>query len=275
MAGTMIPFLDIAARNLKTVKDTIPLIHAITNYVTMGWVADVLSALGVSPVMADAVGEVEEVTALADALVLNIGTLNPARLESMLKAGYQAAALGKPIVLDPVGAGAISARTEAAERILEALPVTVIRANASEMLALSDHTIQSRGVDTAHPVEAARDAAGEMAAAFGLTAVVTGQEDLIVTDHRIYRIRNGHPLMGKISGTGCAAGALIGAFLAVDPNPVTAVLSAMVCFNLSGEIAAESAAFPGRFKMALLDALAIITPTRIQQGARIHVDNHA
>ena len=271
----MTPFFDIAARNLKTLKDTVPLIHTITNYVTMGWVADVLSAVGASPIMADAIGEVGEVTARADALVLNIGTLNPARLESMLKAGYQAAALGKPIVLDPVGAGAISARTEAALNILGALPVSVIRSNASEMLALSGHTIQPRGVDTVHPVEAARVAAGEVAAAFGLTAVVTGKEDLIVTDSQICRISNGHPLMGRISGTGCAVGALIGAFLAVDPNPATAALSAMVCFNLSGEIAAESAAIPGSFKIALLDVLDTLTPTLIQQGARIHIDKHA
>ena len=269
----MIRFSNIAAQDLAAVKDAVPLVHVITNYVTMGWVADVLSAVGASPIMADAPGEVEEVVALADALVINIGTLNPARLENMLNAGRQAAVLEKPVVLDPVGAGALSARTDAALKILDSLPVSVIRANASEMLALSGRTIRSRGVDTAYPVEAARTAAGEMAGRFGLTAVVTGTEDLVVADGRDYRSANGHPLMGRVSGTGCAAGALVGAFLAIDPDPLTATLSAMACFNLAGEMAAETAPSYGRFKMAMLDALDTLTPVIVQQGASIHSDN--
>ena len=270
LAGiVMINRSDMAARNLEAVKNTTPLIHAITNFVTMGWVADVLSAVGASPIMADAVEEVEEVTALADALVLNLGTLSPGRLAGMLKAGHQASATGIPIVLDPVGAGAISARTKAALKILNQFQVSVIRANASEMLALSGQTIQGRGVDTIHPVESARAAARQVAAKFGLIAVVTGAKDLITTGDKVIYVANGHPLMGRVSGSGCAVGAVIGTFLAVDFDPLDATLSALAYFNLAGEMAAEKTALSGSFKIALIDALDTMAPAMLRQGARI------
>lgn len=271
----MIKRSDIAARNLEAVKNAAPLIHAITNFVTMGWVADVLSAVGASPIMADAVEEVEEVAALADALVLNLGTLNPGRLAGMLKAGHQAFATGIPIVLDPVGAGAISTRTEAALEILDHFQVSVIRANASEMLALSGKTIQARGVDAIHPVEAARAAAGQVAAEFGLIAVVTGAEDLITTGDKVFHVTNGHPLMGRVSGTGCAVGAVIGAFLAVDSDPLNATLSALACFNFAGEMAAKKVPSAGSFKIALMDTLDTMTPAMLRRGARIIDDGQA
>jgi len=273
--AVMIKRSDIAARNLEAVKNAAPLIHAITNFVTMGWVADVLSAVGASPIMADAVEEVEEVAAQADALVLNLGTLNPGRLAGMLKAGHQAAATGIPIVLDPVGAGAISTRTEAALEILDCFQVSVIRANASEMLALSGQVIQARGVDAIHPVESARAAAGQVAAEFGLIAVVTGAEDLITTGDKVFHVANGHPLMGRVSGTGCAVGAVIGAFLAVDPDPLNAAFSALACFNLAGEMAAKKAASAGSFKIALMDTLDTMTPGMLRRGARIIDDGQA
>ncbi len=269
-AGIMPSFAETAALNLDTLRKSTPVVHAITNFVTMGWVADVLAAVGASPLMADAPDEVEAAVTLADALILNLGTLNPARLNVIRTAGFQAAALGRPVVLDPVGAGALSPRTEAARALLDAFPVRVLRANASEMMALTDHTVRSRGMDTAHPVDAAQAMAGELAAGLGLTTVVTGAEDLLTTGRRWGRIANGHVRMARVPGTGCAAGALIGAFLAVDPDPFAAALSALVCLNLAGETAARKTTGAGSFKVALIDALDTLTPAQVRRDARIN-----
>jgi hydroxyethylthiazole kinase len=258
-----------AAENLRRLREKRPLIHNITNYVVMNFTANALLAAGASPVMAHAPEEVEEMVSFAGALVLNIGTLTNDWIDSMLKAGRCANQLKIPIILDPVGAGATRLRTESAKRLMSELSINVVRGNASEVLSLAKDGSRTKGVDSVHRVEEAADAAGLLAEELKTTLAITGAVDLITDGVRIRRVYNGHELMGYVTGTGCAATALIGAFLAVDPDAVEATATALSYFGLAGEKAAASEKAPGSFQIALLDALFTITEEELRQGARI------
>jgi hydroxyethylthiazole kinase len=267
----MTDFAARAARNLEALRAAQPLIHNITNLVVMNYTANALLAMGASPVMAHAAGEVEEMVALAKALVLNIGTLTEDWVDSMVRAGRAAAALGTPIVLDPVGAGATRLRTASALRIVAEVHPNVIRGNPSEILALGSASATTKGVDSTLPVERAAAFAKRLAVDLGATVAVTGAVDLVTDGTHALRVHNGHPLLGRVTGTGCTATAAIGAFLAVDADPVGAAASALAYFGLAGEIAARRAAAPGSFTIALLDALFTITPEELQSGCRIEI----
>lgn len=258
-----------AARNLAAVRDKRPLVHNITNFVVMNFTANALLAMGASPVMAHAAGEVEEMVSLAGALVLNIGTLTEEWVESMIRAGRKAFACKIPVVLDPVGSGATTLRTRSARRIIAETRPTVVRGNASEVLSLTDASSRTRGVDSAHSVGAATAAARSLALELGATLAITGPEDLVTDGTRVIRITNGHPLMARVTGTGCAATVIIGAFLAVDPDPVSATATALAYFGLAGEVAARHAAAPGSFMIQMLDALYTITPEQLEEECRI------
>jgi len=258
-----------AARNLAAVRDKRPLVHNITNFVVMNFTANALLAMGASPVMAHAAGEVEEMVSLAGALVLNIGTLTEEWVESMIRAGRKAFACKIPVVLDPVGSGATTLRTRSARRIIAETRPTVVRGNASEVLSLTDASSKTRGVDSAHSVGAATAAARSLALELGATLAITGPEDLVTDGTRVIRITNGHPLMARVTGTGCAATVIIGAFLAVDPDPVGATATALAYFGLAGEVAARHAAAPGSFMIQMLDALYTITPEQLEEECRI------
>ncbi len=265
----MVDWRETAARNLAAVRENKPLVHNITNFVVMNTTANVLLAMGASPVMAHAPNEVEEMVSFAGALVLNIGTLTDPWVDSMLKAGVKATALDKPIILDPVGSGATALRTAAAKRIIADTRVSVIRGNASEVLSLQRSDAKTRGVDAIHSVADAAGAASELSGQLATTLAITGPVDLVTDGSKEVRIANGHPLMGYVTGTGCAATAVIGAFLAVDPDPVSATATALAYFGLAGEIAGKSSDAPGSFWVGLLDALYTITPQQLQAGSRI------
>lgn len=258
-----------AADNLAQVRGTQPLVHNVTNFVVMNFTANVLLAAGASPVMAHAPNEVEEMVSCAKALVLNIGTLDDAWIASMLKAGKKAAELGVPIVLDPVGAGATRLRTEAAKRILAETKVTLVRGNASEILALGGGAAQTKGVDAADSVEAAAERAGALARELGVPVAITGPVDFITDGNRVARVANGHPLMGRVTGTGCGATAIIGAFAGVDADPVSAAATALAYYGLAGEYAADGAAGPGSFAVRFLDALHGLTLDELRHGGKI------
>lgn len=260
---------ETAARNLAALREKQPLIHNITNFVVMNTTANALLAMGASPVMAHAPNEVEEMVSFAGALVLNIGTLTDSWVESMRKAGAKAAALNKPVILDPVGAGATTLRTAAAKSIIEQTRVSVIRGNASEVLSLQREDTKTKGVDAVHSVEDAAEAASQLARQLHTTLAITGPVDLVTDGNQVVRVANGHPLMGYVTGTGCTATAAIGAFLAVDPGPVTAASTALAYFGLAGEIAGKTADAPGSFWVRLLDALYTITPEQLQAGGKI------
>lgn len=258
-----------AAENLRRIRSTKPLIHNITNLVVMNFTANVLLASGASPVMAHAENEVEDMVAFAGALVLNIGTLTDTWIASMIKAGMKATTLGKPIILDPVGSGATPLRTRAAKDILARTRVSVVRGNASEILSLGEGDSATKGVDSIHSVTDATSVAGQLALELGTTLAVTGPTDLVTDGHRTFLIEGGHSLMPLVTGTGCSATAIIGAFHAVDPDPVSAAATGLAFFALAGEKAGALAAGPGTFPVHLLDILFAITPEELQQQCRI------
>ncbi len=265
----MSEFAKNAARNLTLVREKKPLVHNITNYVVMNSTANALLAMGASPVMAHAPNEVEEMVAIAGALVLNIGTLDDGWVAAMLRAAGRAAALEKPIVLDPVGAGATQLRTVSAKALIAEATPAVIRGNASEVLALGDGISDTKGVDSVHTVADAAEAAAALSRELGTVLAITGPEDLVTDGRRTVRVKNGHPLMGAVTGTGCTATAITGAFLSVDEDPLRAAATALAYYGLAGEIAADYAAAPGSYAVALIDALFTINPEKLQAGARI------
>jgi hydroxyethylthiazole kinase len=254
--------------DLRALRTRRPLVHQITNYVVMNETANATLAIGALPVMAHAPQEVEEMASAAGALVLNIGTLSDHWIEAMLSAGRAANKAGAPIVLDPVGAGATSYRTETAVRLLEALEIAVVRGNAAEIATLAGREAEIRGVesvgDAASP-ELARGAAK----ALGCVASVTGAVDHVSDGERSYSVANGHPLLGTVTGTGCIATAMTGCFLAVRPDaPLEAAAEALVAFGVAAEDAAEDAKGPGSFHTALYDALAGLDPETVDSRYR-------
>jgi hydroxyethylthiazole kinase len=262
-----------AAENLRRVHDRKPLVHNITNFVVMNFTANVLLACGASPVMAHAAEEVEEMVSLAGALVLNIGTLSPSWVQAMLKAGKRANALHVPLILDPVGAGATRLRTDSARRLIEGLSIQVIRGNASEVLSLAGDKSGSRtkGVDSVHTVDQVAETAAALAKELRTTLAITGAVDLITDGERTCRVMNGHEMMSHVTGTGCAATVIIGAFLAVDPDSLEAATTGLSYFGLAGEKAAAKASGPGSFQIALLDALYEMKEEELRAGAKIQV----
>jgi hydroxyethylthiazole kinase len=258
-----------AAENLERLRKSRPLIHNITNYVVMNYTANALLACGASPVMAHAPEEVEEMVSFAGALVLNIGTLSLAWIESMVKAGRRANQRNVPIILDPVGSGATKFRTDASKRLMGELSIRVIRGNASEVLSLAQEGSRTKGVDSLHNVEEAAETARTLAAELKTTLAITGAVDLVTDGTRTFRVHNGHPLMGYVTGTGCTATVMIGAFLAVVEDPVEATTTALAYFGLAGERAATRAAAPGTFQISLLDELYMIRGDDLRMGAKI------
>jgi hydroxyethylthiazole kinase len=219
--------------------------------------------------MAHAPEEVEEMVALAGALVLNIGTLSPHWVDAMLLAGRTANALGVPVVLDPVGVGATAYRTDTARRIIDEVEVSVLRGNAGEVATLVGVSAEVRGVES---VSAGTDAAGvarEAARSLGLVASVTGPVDHVSDGERVAAVANGDPMLATITGTGCMSSAVTGCFLAVAQSPYDAAVEALVAFGVAGEDAAREAKGPGSFHVNLYDALSALDPATLD--ARAHV----
>ncbi|MHC1725951.1 MAG: hydroxyethylthiazole kinase [Syntrophobacteraceae bacterium] len=254
--------IECTCKNLARIRNEHPLIHNITNYVVMNFTANALLALGASPVMAHAVEEIEEMVGLANALVINIGTLSTHWVDSMFMAARAARARSIPIVLDPVGAGATKFRTETARRLIHE-GVSVIRGNASEIMAVSGRQAITKGVDSAHGTGEARVAATELALRSKAVAAVTGADDFVTDGVRAATISNGHPLLGHITGTGCAASAITAAFCAVEKDIFQASVGALITFGIAGEFAAASNPGPGSFQVLLLDAIDSINADHI------------
>ncbi|AMV73274.1 hydroxyethylthiazole kinase [Desulfuromonas carbonis] len=242
---------------LHRVRSTAPLVHNITNFVVMNSSANTLLAVGAAPVMAHCIDEVEEMVQLAGALVLNIGTIEPAWLAAMLRAGQAANQKGIPVVLDPVGAGATRLRTAAVERILAEVEVAVLRGNASEIFSLGRDEIRTRGVDSSLGLGAEVVAAARaLALGQGCVVAISGERDLVTDGSRVFRIANGQPLMTRVTGMGCGLSALTGAFCAVaDGELLAATAAAFGLYGLCGDLAIEVSDRPGSFAVAFLDAL--------------------
>ncbi len=257
---------------LEALRDRRPMIHHLTNMVVMNFTANVTLALGAQPVMAPCGEEVEEMVSMAGALLLNIGTLDPALVEAMVRAGKKAGELGIPVVLDPVGAGATRLRTEAALRILEEVPVQVLRGNAGEVLTLAGEGGMVRGVDSLEEVGEKEEALRDYAKKKGMVVAVTGKTDTVTGGKTLVRVLNGHPMMARVTGTGCAASTAVACFLAAAPEePLGAAASALAAFGLAGEKAAALSKGPGTFVPHLLDSLAGLDGKTLQREARIEV----
>ncbi len=256
-------------QDILKIRKSSPLIHNITNYVVMNTTANALLAIGASPVMAHAAEEVVEITGLAQALVLNIGTLSTPWIEAMLKAGKEAHRRRIPVVLDPVGCGATQFRTDTAQKLIHELRPAVIRGNASEIRALISSGAATKGVDSLHTPDEVRNDAIALSHAAGCVVSVSGSIDLIVEGNQLIRIANGHPLMTKVTGMGCTASALTGAFLAVNESPLSAAAHAMAVMGIAGELAAERAVGPGSFQMHFLDVLYGLSETDMTQNLKI------
>jgi hydroxyethylthiazole kinase len=247
-----------------------PLVHQITNYVVMNETANATLSLGALPVMAHAREEVEEMTRLAGALVINIGTLSPHWVEAMLVAGKTANTAGIPVVLDPVGAGATTYRTETARRILDEVDVAVLRGNAGEVATLVGVEAEVRGVESMATGSESADLARAAAKNLGVVASVTGPVDHVSDGERVLAVANGHELLGAVSGTGCMSSAITGCFLAAKrEEPLAAAAEALAAFGVAGEDAARDAKGPGSFHVNLYDALAGLDPDALDDRANI------
>ncbi len=251
------------------VREKRPLVHHITNYVTVNDCANITLCAGGAPVMADAVEEVAEMAAIASALVLNIGTLNKGQVESMELAGSMANDRKIPVILDPVGAGATQYRTKTAQRLLDRLDIAIIKGNVGEIGVLAGADAKVRGVDShglsGDPVAIAQ----AYAEAAGLTVAMSGATDIITDGKHTLLVDNGHPMMGSISGTGCMAASVTGVFAAESKDRVLAAAAAFAAFGIAGERAAADARGPGSFKRALFDELAALSPEDLGRAARI------
>jgi hydroxyethylthiazole kinase len=251
------------------VRQNHPLVHHITNYVTVNDCANITICAGGAPIMADAKEEMTEMAGIVGSLVLNIGTLNSVQIESMITAGMKANERKIPIILDPVGAGASRFRTDTARRLLDKLDITLLKGNAGEIGVLAGANGKVRGVDSAgltgDPITIAKD----FAACSGLTVVVSGVTDIVTDGKRVILVENGHPMMGSISGTGCMAASVTGAFAAESDDPVKAAAAALATFGIAGERAAAGARGPYSFKVALFDELAGLTPADLKSAAKI------
>jgi len=250
------------------IKEKKPLIHHITNFVTVNDCANITLAIGASPIMAVHGREVEEVVLGASALVLNIGTPTSNSVESMLLAGEKANELGIPVILDPVGVGIAKLRSRAADNILSRVKIAVLRGNASEIRFLSGASIDAKGVDSICCGQNDDKIARELAAQLGCVVVITGEWDIISDGKKVYSTGNGHKMLTQITGTGCMISSLIAAFSAVSNNYLAAAMGGVLTMGIAGEAAYHSLGDregPGTFKVRLFDQVYNLTADTINK----------
>ena len=246
-----------------------PLLHHLTNMVTVNDVANATLAVGGLPVMARALEEVTAMVESADALVLNLGTPSREDLEAMVAAGRRANERSIPIVLDPVGVGATPFRADAAQRLLAELEVAIVRGNAGEIGALAGMGGRLRGVEAVEGLADPVATATALARAHGTVVALTGARDIVADGQRVVAVDNGHPLLKAITGAGCMATAVVAAFAAVELDRLHAAAGGLAFFGLAAERAASEARGPGSFRVALFDALYRLSSEEVRAGAKI------
>jgi len=263
--------LQSIADNLGGLKGKKPLIHHITNYVTVNDCANMTLAIGASPVMADDIGEVEEMVSFAAALVLNMGTLNARTIEAMLVAGKKAHKMGIPVIFDPVGVGATKLRTDTAQRIIHEVCPSVIKGNMSEIKIIAGFQASIKGVDSVANAEDGEQVAQELSQKLASVIAITGKQDIIAQGDRIVRIANGHPMLSQVTGTGCMVTSLIGCFCGATDDYFTGAAAGVMTMGLSGELAQQSLAGAGigTFRMRLFDAVSTMTPEMLVASGMI------
>jgi hydroxyethylthiazole kinase len=258
-----------AAEIFLRIKEKKPLIHQITNFVVMNDTANITLHIGALPVMAQAKEEMNEMTAIAGALVLNIGTLQADWVDSMKLAGKKANSLNIPVILDPVGAGATTYRTNTSLDLLNNLKISVLRGNSGEIGAISGAGGKVRGVENVGSLENPEIVALALAKKYGCVVAISGKCDIIADSKNVYFVKNGHELLTTLTGTGCMMTAVIGAFCGVEKDYALATACAFAVYGLAAELAAKKAKGPGSFKVEFFDAIYNITPEAIIKGVKI------
>ncbi len=268
---------------LNVLREKNPLVHHITNYVTVNDCANITLAIGASPVMADDIKEVRDMVSLASSLVINIGTLNERTVESMIEAGKRANKLNIPVILDPVGAGATSYRTETAKRIMDEVKLAVIRGNISEIKTLYGINTQTKGVDASesfssdiNELKKEKHMAMNFAKELNTVVAITGAVDIITDGNTVYSVKNGHPIMSKVTGTGCMCTSLIGSYIGAGKDNITAALAGVVSMGIAGEIAyeklAENHSGTGSLRINIIDAIYNLSEDDISRRSKIDED---
>jgi hydroxyethylthiazole kinase len=264
--------LNSVSEALKEVKNNKPLVHNITNYVTVNDCANILLALGASPVMADDEEEVEEMVSIASALVINIGTLNKRTINSMIRAGKRANELNIPVILDPVGVGATALRTETTQKLLEEVRFSVIRGNMSEIKITAGIKVEIKGVDSVANDDGAVEVAKKLSKQTGAVVAITGVRDVIVNGDSVCQLDNGHEILSKVTGTGCMTTALIGAYAGAIKDNFIAAIAGIMTMGLAGEkanAALKEGEGIGSFRINLFDSIYNMTPEALMKGGKV------
>ena len=264
---------------LEGVRKTTPLVHNMTNYVTVNDCANMVLACGGSPIMADDIDEVEDITTICQSLVINIGTLNTRTIESMIAAGKKANELNHPVILDPVGVGASRLRTETVHRLLNEVQFSVIRGNSSEVKTLAVGSGLTQGVDasttdlvTDENIDQMIVMARALSEKTDAVIAISGAIDLVVNKEKAYIIRNGHPLMARITGSGCMLTSVIGAYCGANPSQlIESTAAAITAMGLCGEIAAEKCEGTSSFRMHLIDAMSTLDSQTLHGGMKVEI----
>jgi hydroxyethylthiazole kinase len=254
---------------LKKIRINKPVVHHLTNWVTIYDCANVVKVLGGSPVMAHAKEEVAEMTRIAGSLVLNIGTLTPEFVEAMKIAAKSANKKGIPVILDVCGAGATQLRDKKSLELLNETKINIIKGNASEIARVSGEKVKTKGVDAGGVSKNMIEIAHNLAKTRKCTVVVTGKEDIITDGKKLYIIKNGHSMMTHVVGTGCMAASTIGTFVAVENDLALAAACALVCFEIAAECAVKSSGGPGTFKEKLFDCIFNLDKKTIDKMQRV------
>ncbi|MBN1151334.1 hydroxyethylthiazole kinase [candidate division WOR-3 bacterium] len=257
--------------NLKKLREKRPLIHHITNFVVMNQTANLTLAIGGQPVMSHALDEVEEMVSYAGCLLLNIGTLTPELVHSMIIAGKKAEELGVPVVFDPVGAGATKLRTESALKILSEVKVSILRANPAEALICAGMEAEIVGVDSKETQDTALEKVREASKILGVVMAVTGKKDIITDSIKTVICTNGHEIMSRVTGTGCSSSTSVSCFAAVEKDLFSAAVCGVSFFSLAGEIAAEKSNGPGSFEVSLSDKIYGVAEEDIKNRLKIEI----
>jgi hydroxyethylthiazole kinase len=243
---------------LEKVRNEKPLVHHLTNWVTIYDCANIVKVFGASPVMAHSAEESADMAKLASALVLNIGTLTPEFVDSMKKAAKSANEKGIPVVLDVCGAGATKLRDDKCMDLLDNVKIDIIKGNSSEVARVAGKDVQTKGVDATEVEHNLIELAQELAKERDCTVVITGKEDIIADKNKHFIVKNGCDMMAQIVGTGCMAASVIGTFAAVDKDLAKAAAAGLSCYEIAAELAAENSQGPGSFKNNLFDKIAVL-----------------
>lgn len=256
---------------LKRVREAKPVVHHMTNWVTIYDCANIVKVLGASPVMAHAKEEVAEMAKIASSLVLNIGTLTVDFVEAMKIAAKSANEKGIPVVLDCCGAGATSLRDEKCFELLDEARIDIIKGNSSEIARISGEDVKTKGVDAVEVEKDLIELAKHLAGKRKCTVVITGKEDIVADSNKVYIIKNGHPLMAQIVGTGCMAASVIGTFAAVEKDLSLASAAGLVCFEIAAELAAKNSSWPGTFKEEMFNRVYSLDKKTIDKMQRVQI----